>query len=430
MPQDSNKPNEIRMKSHSDVRIRSYFSSCVMHELQANYMHQISLYPILTPDEETKWTRQHHEAKKELHNLLEQFPLLIISVLNSLVLTQNHLKLERYFLTSDPADDEGKQKLHTLFDEVIKALAQISIENMPKGTSIKKQKLAEFNKIFHQLSPKNTFYQLCLDRLSDEKFRESFISQDKWQSLHEEITRLQQSIKEAANTLVEHNLRLVISIAGHYVGTSIPLADLVQEGNIGLMRAVDKFDFSLGHRFTTYASYWIRQAITKYITNHSRIIRMPANTVAQISAIKQAEQQILTETGQLPTPEQLAPIVGFSVAKIIALQKMIQQPLSLHAMIDDDNTLEDSIADPTTSSQSSETELNNLRESLNQVLSTLDERESTVIRLNFGLDDGKCLTLAEISKLLGVSSERVRQIKGNAIQKMRVPKLLNQLDGF
>ena len=430
MPQDSNKPNEVRMKPHSDVRIRSYFSSCIVHELQANYMHQVSLFPILSPEEETKWTRQHHEARKQLHNLLEQFPPLIISVLNSLLITQNQMKLYRYFLAGIASDEDSRQKLSSLVEYVVNTLTQLGVDKLPKDAAAKKRKLAEFSRVFHQLTPKNSFYQLCLDRLSDDKLRQPIIPEDKWKKLQQEISQLRQKLKEAADALVQHNLRLVVSIAGHYVGTSIPLADLVQEGNIGLMRAVDKFDFSLGHRFTTYASYWIRQAITKYITNHSRIIRMPANTVAQISAIKQAEQQFLTETGQLPTPEQLAPLVGLSATKIIALQKMIQQPLSLHSMIDDDNTLEDIIADPTASSQSSETEMNNLRESLNQVLSTLDERESTVIRLNFGLDDGKCLTLAEISKLLGISSERVRQIKGNAIQKMRVPKLLSQLDGF
>ncbi len=430
MTQESNKNNELRTKPSTDVHIRSYFNGCISQELQATYMHQVSKYPILTQEEEVKWTKQHFESKKQLHDILEKFPSLLMSVINSLAIAQNHIKVERFFFSGTQSDEGGDQKLKELFNDVVSSLSEIGIDEAVADSKNIQKKYSAFYKTFHQLAPRDSFYQICLEKLTDESINAFFIPKDKWELLKPELARLQQLMKQASDALIEHNLRLVISIAGHYMGTSIPLADLVQEGNIGLMRAVDKFDYRLGHRFTTYASYWIRQAITKYITNHSRIIRMPANTVAQISTIRQAEQRYLTETGRIPTPDELSTLVGISATKIVALQKMIQQPLSLHAMIDEDNTLEDNIPDPNTRTQNNGTDIQNLRDSLSQVLSTLDERERTVIELNFGLNDGKCFTLAEISKLLGVSSERVRQIKTMAIQKMRVPSLRTQLDVF
>ena len=429
MTQEGNQ-NEMRMKSHSDVRVRSYFSGCISHELEATYMRQVSKYPILTPEEEVKWTTQHYECRQQLHAIIEQFPLLVMSVLNTLLITQNRQKLEQFFNIEGQSEEKSDQNQKLLFLKAVSALTNMNATEFSHGDGVPSAKQTAFCKTFKQLAPKNAFYQLCLDKLMDESVNAYFVSPEKWTQLKPEIERLSSKMNEAAQTLIEHNLRLVISIAAHYIGTSISLADLVQEGNIGLMRAVDKFDHRLGHRFTTYASYWIRQAITKYITNHSRIIRMPANTVAQIASIKQAEQRHLTETGQVPTPEELAALVKLPVTKIVALQKMVQQPLSLHAMIDDNNTLEDNIADPNSRTPDIAFDLLNIRSSLDELMSMLDERERIIIQLNFGLRDGKCLTLAEISKKLGISSERVRQIKTMALQKMRLSDMPNPLDGI
>ena len=430
--------NEIRTKAHNDVRVRSYFAGCISHELEAAYMHQVSKFPILTQEEEIKWTTQHYECRQRIHAIIDEFPLLIMSVLNSLLITQNNLKLEHYFnfggqseeRNEQSQDDKSDQSLKERFCKLVLDITNKYAPTFSQGDAGASSKLSAFVKAFLQLAPKNTFYQLCLDKLMDESVNAYFVPQEKWVQLKPEIEQLTSQMNEASKTLIEHNLRLVISIAGHYAGTSISLADLVQEGNIGLMRAVDKFDHKLGHRFTTYASYWIRQAITKYITNHSRIIRMPANTVAQIASIKQAEQRYLTETGQVPSPEKLAALVKLPTAKIVALQKMVQQPLSLHAMIDDSNTLEDNIADPNTRPPDVVLDLQNIRSSLDELMSLLDERERTIIQLNFGLRDGKCLTLSEISKKMGISSERVRQIKTLALQKMRLSDMQNPLDGL
>ena len=418
--------NEMRMKAHNDVRIHSYFSGCISHELEATYMQQVSKYPLLTQEEEVKWTTLHFECRQQLNAIIDKFPLLIMSVLNSLMISKASLKLEHYFNVSAQEDENNDQTQKELFIKAIAAIMDMDAAGLSQDAAVKKK--AAFSKAFARLSPKNTFYQLCLEKLMDENVNSFFVSPEKWAQLKPQIEQLRSQMSEASNTLIEHNLRLVISIAGHYVGTSISLADLVQEGNIGLMRAVEKFDYRLGHRFTTYASYWIRQAITKYITNHSRIIRMPANTVAQISSIKQAEQRFLTETGQMPTPEELSKLVKLPVTKIVALQKMVQQPLSLHAMIDDNNTLEDSIPDPNSRRPDVTFDMLNIRSSLDALMSMLDERERTVIQLNFGLKDGQGLTLSEISKRLGVSSERVRQIKTMALQKMRLSDLQNTLE--
>ena len=429
MTQEGNS-KEMRLKSHRDVRFRSCFSGCISHELEIAYMRQVSKYPILTQEEEVQWMSQHFECRQRLHAIVERYPLLLMSVVNTLLITRNHSKLELYFNIDGSGDDKNEQSQKELFLKAVSAITDMDSALFSSENAISTAKKAAFVEAFKRLSPKNVFYQLCLEKLMDESVNVYFVSPDEWAQLKPEIEGLQRKMNEAANTLIEHNLRLVISIAAHYVGTSIALADLVQEGNMGLMRAVDKFDHRLGHRFTTYASYWIRQAITKYITNHSRIIRMPANTVAQIASIKQAEQRHLTETGQVPTPEELAALVKLPVTKIVALQKMVQQPISLHAMIDDNNTLEDNIADPNSRTPDVTFDLQNIRSSLDELMTMLDERERLIIQLNFGLQDGKCLTLAEISKKLGISSERVRQVKTMALQKMRLSDMQKTLDGI
>ena len=269
--------------------------------------------------------------------------------------------------------------------------------------------------------------EVRLQTLIKPKFRRSPTAGLKNQNLQQKINKHADSMREAADKLIEHNLRLVLSIAGRYGISSIPFADLVQEGNMGLMRAVERFNYKLGHRFTTYASYWIRQSISKYLTKHGRIIRMPANTIAMISSIRQVEQRILTETGEIPSADEIAKELGVSATKVRALQRMTQQPISLQSSVDEDTTLEENIADTHSISPDEVLDGQSMRTALYEAMKGLDEREQRILRLRFGLDDEQPMKLADVSALIGVSSERVRQIESKALRKIRSTLTVNSL---
>ncbi len=277
---------------------------------------------------------------------------------------------------------------------------------------------------------RDIFYDACLNTIFDDGLRPSFVSADDWSQQAPVINQLCAAMQEAKGILVERNLRLVISIAGNFLGSGIPLADLVQEGNLGLLRTVEKFDYRLGHRFGTYASYWIRQAITRHLTNHGRVIRMPANTVQQINQINRMEQELLQKNGLLPSMEEIAEELNMAPARVRALRKMSQQPLSLHMIMNEDSTLEDMIADTVTPNPREAARQKGLQDSIKMALDNLDERERTIITLRFGLYGTECHTLAQLSQILQLTSERIRQIEAAAIQKLRQPDNLKFFDGY
>ena len=237
---------------------------------------------------------------------------------------------------------------------------------------------------------------------------------------------------EAKQRLAEANLRLVVSIAKRYVGRGMQFLYLIQEGNMGLMKAVDKFDYSKGFKFSTYATWWIRQAITRAIADQARTIRIPVHMVETINKLVREQRNLLQELGQDPTPEQIAERMDMTPDKVREILKIAQEPVSLETPIgeEDDSHLGDFIEDEVIENPVDYTTRVVLREQLDEVLDTLTDREENVLRLRFGLDDGKMRTLEDVGKVFNVTRERIRQIEAKALRKLRHPSRSKQLKDF
>lgn len=386
---------------------------------QGIYLKQIAEYPRLTQQEELYYTRQYFETTQSFIEELRKHPRLILHALIELDEKKNAVRIGNVIELTETEDANYVRQLLPVVIEQLKELDPSATDYMTR-----------FGAIIDALKLRPAFYEHCHQLLKQEDIRRMFIDDGEWGNIEFTLDMCEQFRKEALGILVERSLRLVISIAKKYVRDDISVSDLIQEGNLGLMKGVEKFDYRLGHRLSTYVTYWINQSIMRSLTNTSRIIRISASTLKQISTIRAATADLLQKNGEEPTPEAIADAVGLPPARVRALLKMAEQPISLQATTEQEKQLEDLIPDENTPLPNAEADSASLKASIQKALATLNDRERLILTKRYGLDDNKPLTLIQVAEELNVSRERIRQLEKSAIQKLRSPESSQYFEGY
>ncbi|HAG08000.1 MAG TPA: RNA polymerase sigma factor RpoD [Desulfotomaculum sp.] len=342
-------------------------------------------------------------------------------------LTYNEImdSLQDVDLTPEQIDDIYEQ-LADMRIEVIPESPELVIEKSSPGEEISSEKTEENHAV---ILPEGVNIDDPVRMYLKEIGRVSLLTPQEEVEL---AKKMEKGDEEAKRCLVEANLRLVVSIAKKYVGRGMLFLDLIQEGNLGLIKAVEKFDYRKGYKFSTYATWWIRQAITRAIADQARTIRIPVHMVETINRLVRVSRQLLQQLGREPTPEEIGKEMKLPEEKVREIMKIAQEPISLETPIgeEEDSYLGDFVEDHEAQAPPEEATFALLREQLDDVLNTLTEREKRVLRLRFGLDDGRARTLEEVGQKFGVTRERIRQIEAKTLRKLRHPSRSKKLKDY
>lgn len=427
------------------------------------YLHRMGNLPRLTPDEELHYARQYAATRKSLPRLLGRMPTQVLPVLERIAKIANMRQLFHFLDVSEHWDrSDHLRRVRAACDalreliERLRAVFRTEGDEAEASRTLLRESLGE---LIATLPLRETILIECMQGASAQCSRikklQAVAEQAETQSARAEalsqISRLEDNLLltaaeicafraqmeamdrvrvETKQALIEGNLRLVVSIAKKYLNYGMPFLDLVQEGNMGLVRAVEKFEHERGHRFSTYATYWVRQAVVRALTEQCRIIRIPSSTLDVLHRIRETQERLLQESGREPSSEEVAEQLHLPPARVRALQKMSQQMISLQSTVDEDSGMKvgDLIEDRVEDRPDQQAAAQILKNAVRGALGTLDKREREVLMLHYGLGREGPITLREISDRFGLSRERIRQIEFQALRKLRHPSRRGLLD--
>lgn len=389
-------------------------------DLVQAYFHSMGDISILTKDEETELAKKLEKGREIIKEIVTNLPLY--------KKIEASLESEDEFITEDERAYEALLKTLTRLDELMsmvedaeKAIAKYgTLKDLKKLINEKKKKGNKVDKLETLAKDLQQLYRKVESEIGEKI--------DVFKTKYERLSRAKVLVTEAKNELITRNLRLVVNIAKNYVGRGLPLLDLIQEGNIGLMKAVDKFKYEKGFKFSTYATWWIRQAITRALIDQTKTIRVPVHMMEFYNRVTKASRELTQQLGREPSNEEIAQKLLVPVRKVEEVFRAIQDPIALQTPVGDEDTeLEDFIGDKNSPSPFSDTERVEMSEHIQRVLRTLTEKEEKVIRMRFGIGTERDHTLEEVGRFLSITRERVRQIEAKALRKLKHPSRLKAL---